>query len=209
MAKRSKSSATGKAQKRKLARDMTPGEFMELAFMRSRAWNQPSAEPLQKRSIDPVLGPLRWDGSFWAGSAKAPALGTKVALRVAADLDDPEEPTEHQRAAYAAVAPRVATLRPQVEKLIVSHYNAVKENYRDGVLMTPARIARQVPDLKKPADIWRLLSKPAIHVPYAKRKGPKLVMIDFDCTWDDEHGVRVVIRDGRATRVTTQDDEHA
>jgi hypothetical protein len=66
-----------------------------------------------------------------------------------------------------------------------------------------------VPNLKKPADIWRLLSKPAIHVPYSKKKGPKLVMIDFDCTWDDEHGVRVVIRDGRATRVTTQDDEHA
>ena len=73
---------------------------------------------------------------------------------------------------------------------------------RGGISYPPAirRADKRLPDLKELGDIWRLVKLDAIVVPIQKKKG-RVVMVDFKTEWDQEHGTRVMIQDGKPLRL--------
>lgn len=183
--------------KRKPMRDMSPAELMELAFVRSRAWNQPPPEPARTRLADPVFGRLRWD-AIWHGSVSDSPFGKKVPLMVEV-LGDGAEPSPQQREAFAEYRKVEKKLFPQVERMLFDSFVAD----RDEALSYPPirnRLLR-LPDPKKAADIWRLAKVDAIVVPIQQKKKGNVVMVDFAVAWDPEHGTRAMIQDGKLKRL--------
>jgi hypothetical protein len=166
---------------------------MELAFVRSRAWNRP-AEPGRTRQSDPVLGRLKWDG-VWQRSVKDSAFGKRVALSVEV-FDDGGEPSEEQRLAFTEYRRVEEKVFPQVERMLFEYYWANREQL--GSYAPAIRGSRKrLPDLKKPGDIWRLAKAETVLVPIQEKKKGRVVMLDFKTVWDQEHATRVLIRTAR------------
>ena len=99
---------------------MSPTELMELAFARSRAWNEPSREPMRTRINDPAFGKLRWD-AIWQGHVTGSAFGKRVPLVVEV-FDDHAEPSTAQHEAFAEYRRVEGKVFWQVERMLFDFF---------------------------------------------------------------------------------------
>ena len=147
---------------------------------------------------DPVFGSLTWD-TFWEGTVDVPGFG-KLPVTVETDVETYAVATppaaEHRRAMTNFLA-AAATLRPKIEKANFEYFQRVRDNYAEG--------HGKVPDVRKPADLWKELSSPALHVPAQDGKAWRVEMT-WECSWDDEHGRAVYIEGGKVVNVSIQGD---
>ena len=186
----------GTKPKRKLVRDMSPMELMELAFIRSRPSDAPTHSPTRHIS-DPVFGRLKWD-VLWKGHVKDSPFGKKVPLSIEV-VEEEAEPAREQRDAFARYRKVEKGVFLQVQRMLFDYYEANKEEFRS----YPPAIRganKRLADLTKPSDVWRVAKVAGIVVPVQRKKG-RVVMLDFTTKWDQEHGTRALIQDGKATRL--------
>ena len=54
---------------------------------------------------------------------------------------------------------------------------------------------RVAPELRSPAEIWKLIRAPYLSIPRLEDDGHDVAfLVMMDCTWDEEHGVCAVVR---------------
>ena len=60
--------------------------------------------------------------------------------------------------------------------------------------------------IKRPSDIWNFVQPWDIHVGQYSDDGPVYIQVCCNCDWEEEHGLQLVFKDGKAlTRVSEQD----
>ena len=153
---------------------------------------------MAKQLDDPDFGKLKWD-DIWQGTVKDSPFGKRVPLVVEV-FDDYEDPSPHQRKAYAEYRRVEAKVFPQVERLLFEYFEANKDALR---AYKPAIRTRdkRLPDLHKPADVWRLAKVESILVPVQGKKDGAVVMVNFKTAWDGDHGTSAMIKGGKALRL--------
>lgn len=151
-----------------------------------------------KKLKDKVFGTLEWN-VWWEGKARLPSLGKNVALSV--ESDEGEPPTKEQQQAYQSLQAMDDSLREAVEQASYRYYRKVRPNYLEQ--FDEDESPGKMPQLSEAADIWRLSSRPTVHIPAAQGKGWR-AELGFNCSWDEEHGHEVVLRNGKVVHVSVQ-----
>ena len=153
---------------------------------------------------DPDFGALKDDAGLWVGKLRVDGFGKPWELRLeltddadADRSDDQDRATPAQRATFRNWV-RPPGFRARVQAWLLDYYAKVVEgNYR--AQMGPKDAALTAPVLKRPEQIWELVSDDYFTIELARdpdESGYDL-KIFTNCEWDEEHGLELEIRDGR------------
>jgi predicted DNA-binding WGR domain protein len=161
--------------------------------------------------VDEVFGVLVWGGDYtWSANRSVPEFDGDVrlcidvpnarALRKEGDRFRPLPPTAAQREAFRTFIPDAARHRRTVEDINWRYYT----RYRNELLDEDDPDSRRLlPNVRDPAGVWRLLSRPSITVPVQPKSG-WWIELCWECRWDPEHGHKVVLRNGKENYVGQQ-----
>jgi hypothetical protein len=155
---------------------------------------------------------LKLDDDQWVGRDTLPSWAAfkgrpSVSVEVQRPDDgDPRPPTPEQVAAYRHLKSNERATAEAVLRAVVRHYNALRrKGYFDDDDV-------KLPDVKKPADLRRHIGPSGVHVLDHAKSGYAYVGLDLHCTWDDEHGLGVLLHRSRVVEVGQADtsfDHHA
>jgi hypothetical protein len=154
--------------------------------------------PLQRRE-------LHWTGrvtlSSWAGfqsrvgpygssTSSAPGDGT-VRLSVAAESLAP--PLPEQAAAYEYLLANQEAIRDVLLAAIIEEYPLIRRNVLGGGGIDPA----DMPEQLSPDDLTSRIGLAVVHVLRVAKDGIAYTGFEFGCTWDEEHGLGMMMHRGR------------
>jgi hypothetical protein len=142
---------------------------------------------------DPEFGRLELD-VFWNGWLST-GLGPKVRLEIDAD-NDTDPPSKRQREALGRLIRKETSTLARAQAALARYYREIVPHYRASGYLSP----ESTPELAADADIWRLLSCPAIFVPVQVDRKQRL-RLQWECTWDVEHGVEVELKNNAVASV--------
>lgn len=150
------------------------------------------------RLNDPVLGDLKWDEFYWEGQVDIPEFG-KMSLTVDTDSDSNlrKLPDDKQRAALKAFVAGAARLHAAIEEANFKYFQGARQSYEQSGM--------PVPKVQSAQKLWKHLSSPGLAIPPQRGKSWK-IELTFACTWEEEHGHLVGIRDGKVAYVGLQGD---
>jgi hypothetical protein len=164
-------------------------------------------EPQEDHVHDPLLGPLRRDDRFgWYQSEPKPVrfLGGRACRFIFDDYgSDEAELLDIRRAVQNAldVGPEVlATAEPYVVQYCEEMLVRYPDEFRPKV------------HLAKPSDVWSYVRFGSeLHVSRrtdGDAEDGVYVSIECNCDWEREHGMQLVLRDGRAVSKVSPYDGH-
>lgn len=150
------------------------------------------------------LGTLVWEGFGWTCDLKLPewsGIGGKARVRVAAESSRP--PSAAQVAACQHLADNLEAIGPKVLDTIFAMYRGT---YRENVAMLISCAgwdegARLVPLLHSAERLGEVAGIHTVHVQDAERDGLAYVGFELGCTWEDEHGLGVVVHGQRVVDI--------
>jgi hypothetical protein len=173
-------------------------EVYERQKPKLEAYEKQVEEAKGRKVNDPVFGELTWD-TFWEGEVDVPGFG-KLRLSIDADAEAhavATPPGDAHRQAMTRFLAAAQRLRPRIEKANFEYFQRVRENYAEG--------GGDVPDVREPADIWKEHFSPALHIPVQDGEAWR-VELNWECSWDEEHGHAVYIEGGKVVNVSIQGD---
>jgi hypothetical protein len=145
-------------------------------------------------SADAVdFGGFRFDKYFWLGKLNVPWLANPTSFLVASEA---KQIPEIQRAIVRFACGLPLSTRDKLAFRLFEEYQArIYNAFTGGHEVTPP--------LKRPADIWNLLTQPGITVPDLELLSPDCQFVaTFECPWDPEHGLGILFnREGAPTQV--------
>jgi hypothetical protein len=156
-------------------------------------------------TIDPVFGPLEFDGYTWQGQTGLQLIGEALRLGVEGTLDQP--PGDLERVAYQHFLALHASVQPALGKAMFAYYQEVAPVYRDAMGEWADQL---MPLFTNSSLIWKALSYPLVFVPLQKTgldaglDAGWTFEYHFESNWDVEHGLRVIVRDGPVFGVDMQ-----
>lgn len=146
--------------------------------------------------INDLLKQLSYDDEAWEGEVSFPVLGDDVLLFI--DASENKNPTDTQVAKLTWLADNLSMLFPSVEQAVYEYYQASSKSYRKSLGSYADELMPMMTDC---ADVWSYVSDPGIYI------GPDSdgneIQLEYECTFDVEHGLRVVISDNEITYVGT------
>jgi hypothetical protein len=160
--------------------------------------DQPPFPPLRR-------GEFYWTGrvalNSWAGfqsrlgpyasrSSSAAGDGT-VRLNVA--LAESGPPTPGQAAAYEYLLANQDAVRDMLVASIMDEYPLLRQNVLAGGPIDPA----DMPEQLSADDLKSRVGLAVIHVLSVEKDGVAYTGFEFGCTWDEEHGLGVMMHQGR------------
>ena len=161
----------------------------------------------------PPFPPLRWREYYWAGrvvlsswagfqsrlgayASASPGSAPEgtVRVRITAPSDDPPgPPTAEQVAAYEYLLAHQEGLRDTLVAAIFEEYPRIRHNVLGDGIIDPAAM----PELASPDDLKSLVGLAAVHILRVVKNGVAYTGFEFGCNWDDEHGLGVMMHQGR------------
>jgi hypothetical protein len=111
-------------------------------------------------TIDPVFGPLEFDGYTWQGQTGLQLIGEALRLGVEGTLDQP--PGDLERVAYRQFLALHGSVQPALEKAMFAYYQEVAPVYRDAMGEWADQL---MPLFSNSSLIWKALSYPSVYVP--------------------------------------------
>jgi hypothetical protein len=171
------------------------------------------ADDLNQALDLPPFPPLRWREFFWAGrvvlnswagfqsrlgayASTSPGSAPEgtVRLQIAAPADDPPAPpTAEQVAAYEYLMAHQDAIRDTLVAAIFEEYPRIRHNVLGDGIVDPA----DMPELASPDDLKALVGLAIVHVLRVVKNGVAYTGFEFGCNWDDEHGLGVMMHQGR------------
>lgn len=145
---------------------------------------------------DPVLGNLKWREFTWEGAIDVPAFGG-MSLTVETDTDNNfrKLPDDKQRNALKKFLAGASKIHDAVEQANFKYLQRVRKNYEESGI--------PVPKVSSADKLWKQLSDPAMTIPPQRGRSWK-IELTWNCSWDEEHGHAVYIRDGKVVKVGIQ-----
>jgi hypothetical protein len=147
--------------------------------------------------LDELLEQLEYDQGAWEGEVEFPVLGSDVLLVI--DASEHENPSDAQKANLAWLAENIKKIYPSIEESVFAYYKSVFDVYREAL----GEYAEELmPLLSKSSEVWGVVTEPGIYI--APDFEGNEIHIEYECTFDVEHGLRVIISNGKVTRVGIQ-----
>lgn len=143
---------------------------------------------------DPVLGRIRLEHHWWECARHIPFLDATLDVRVDPDLRGGDV-TDKQRQVYRSIMQLPAATQTRMEGPIFANYLKIREEVEDDTM----------PDIPAAAAIWSHLDLRAIHIPRHRASKHSYFFVEAECTWEPEHGLEVLFRDGAILQVTQQE----
>lgn len=144
---------------------------------------------------DPLLGTLKLDEKFnWhvSNKVKVPFLGNQACTFTFERFADDPNPEDFHAAVKATLeaTPEVLTA---VEKYVIKYCDSMLEYLEDDEQESLKR--------KKPSDVWKHVKFGSALFVRRRAKNDKedgvYVTLECNCDWEQEHGLQLVLRDGK------------
>lgn len=145
----------------------------------------------------PGLGSLTADedGFLRSSPTTVPVLG-QAACIVLEDYEDDPAPDDFHRAVAAFLVADSSTL-DAAAPAVFAYYEDTRDCLHDD---------EEIVSVASPTEIWRHVTFPdEVLVMRDDDDGPVYVSLECECAWEVEHGLQLVFRDGRITRVGMYD----
>jgi hypothetical protein len=133
---------------------------------------------------------------FWLGKCDFGSFPRKGTLMI-----EPSRsiglPTDAQKRAYQSFQENGNEVYADFLVMAFRLYTRIAPEYRERF---PSRAARTIPDVSAPHALIKLLKKWSCFVPL-QRLSAQRVELAFQCTWDPEHDVTVIVAKGQVVAV--------
>ena len=168
---------------------------------RLREYDQRAAKARSTTLKHPIFGTIKWD-EFWEGRATLPGFGKMdLTIETSESADNvATPPTDRHRAAFEAFRKSAERLYAAVEQANFKYFRRARPDLVEDFG------AEFVPDVKSAAALWKELGKPTLHIPMPRGKSWR-VEINWNCSWDPEHGHAAYITGGKVRRVGLQGED--
>jgi len=148
-----------------------------------------TTDPLAPFIFDPIMG-------WWQAELPVPFWGGSLPVSIDAPAAGP---SPRQLATLRAVLAYTGSLREPVEEALLAHYNDERG------CCTP--LLGDAPPLGSADEVWPAMSGFGLHVPaFRSGAGPVAFELHMESTWDEEHGLGLLIRDWEVVSVAGQTD---
>lgn len=107
----------------------------------------------------------------------------------------PLNPDEIRLATWTLENERIVS--DAVKKAILHEYPSLQDSYG----YSAEERAEFMPDISSPSDLKRLVGLYAINVHQIEKDGVPYIGFEFGCTWDEEHGLGVLMHGTRCVKV--------
>ena len=146
---------------------------------------------------DSIFGTLtKYQGGEWEFEYDSVLFDQTLKITIEADENpDSEKPNESIYVAFQWFHDNQKALRKIIEDTIFKHYKSIFEEIHQAWGEEEADL--KAPNISTPAEIWNLVCNPEVwlHSEYAD------LSIIFETTWDPEHGVTLMFKNGEVIRV--------
>jgi hypothetical protein len=129
-------------------------------------------------------------GAYASTSSNTASDGT-VRLSVAAK--EGATPTPEQAAAFEYLLANQNAVRDTLVAAIVEEYPLLRDNVLAGGIVDEV----EMPELTSPDDLKARVGLAVVHVLQTAKDGVAYTGFEFGCTWDDEHGLGVMMHRNR------------
>lgn len=155
------------------------------------------------RTLDhPPFPRLAWTQyETWEGSAELPAWrGFQSDGAVQLILDGEAGPTEFQSRAFRFQLEHGPQVVTAVLEALLPYYRQLRADWSDA-LDDDADLARAMPEVSDEEDFRSLIGLAVIHVHPYRKDELGYVGLEFGCTWDEEHGLGVMLHGARVVSI--------
>ncbi len=90
----------------------------------------------------------------------------------------------------------IATLMVSVEESLYQYYQDQLKNYTKKL---GKKIHTLMPKIKSPQEVWQYVFEPGI---YIAPDEDNEIHLEYECSFDEENGLRVIIKDGEISKVS-------
>ncbi|NIY87371.1 DUF6985 domain-containing protein [Vibrio campbellii] len=144
--------------------------------------------------IDNLIEQLKITGNDLEGEVKFPMLGNNVLFTIGLSETSEIEPSHRESITW--LYNNIANVFPLVEQAVFEYYQSVLPDYHLGLGDYADKL---MPHIKEPSDVWCYVTDPGVFV-FPEAEGGE-IHIEFECTFDAEHGLRVVFKEENLLRV--------
>jgi hypothetical protein len=109
--------------------------------------------------------------------------------------------TEQELALVSWFLENEASISDAAKTAIFQKYHELQESYD----CSPSEKAECMPDISSVEDLKRLIGLFAVHVHQIEKGGLPYIGLEFGCTWDNEHGLGVLMHGTRPVEVGGSD----
>jgi hypothetical protein len=104
-------------------------------------------------------------------------------------------PTNAQAAAYKHLRSNAKRIAATIQKRILVNYGELQGQYVDFVEPD------EMPDITDPDDLRQLIAFSGVYLHRVAKKGISYAGVQLDCTWDNEHGLGVMMHRSRVVKL--------
>ncbi len=144
--------------------------------------------------IQDIINKLEYDDGELSIECSFPILGDDVLIVF--DAVDESSLSEKQIKQLSWAYQNIESMYPEIEKQIYAYYLESSPSYRKGLGNQSNEL---MPELSQPKDVWNYVSEPGIWI--MSDEDANDIHIEYECTFDEENGLRVVINNQAIQRV--------
>ena len=148
---------------------------------------------------DAVFGKLEYD-DVWSRKMKEMFLGNEVEICLIVDCDEDDEFEEEQYIAYEAFVKKSDIIYKEAIQAILSYYKNIREE-----LGYNEEFNEDYPLIETVEDILKHITFSGIVVTESIDSDEREIGLTFECTWNEEDGVGVMIINEKVDEVGYQD----
>jgi len=143
---------------------------------------------------DNIIEQLEMVGNDLEGEVTFPVLGENILFTLGLSGTGVVEPLHKE--AINWLHKNIADFFPIIEKAVFDYYILVLPDYH---LALEEYAEELMPKLKEPAKVWNHVTDPGVFI-FPEDEGGE-THIEFECTFDVEHGLRVIFSKGKLIKV--------
>ncbi len=140
-----------------------------------------------------LLQSLEYTDGEWEAEVAFPILGDDILLVI--DANELNGPSDAQKKQLNWLYENIESLFPKVEKSIFNYYQEKFDIYREGLAEHADEF---MPKLETQSEVWSHVFEPGIYISF---DDDNEIHLEFECCFDEENGLRVIIKDGEIQQV--------
>lgn len=137
----------------------------------------------------------------YGGQGTSPSSDGSVELVFAPEGRDPSPLTEQELASVNWFLENERSVSDAAKVAIFQKYPDLQDSYG----YSAREKAEFMPDISSAEDLASLIGLYAVHVHQIEKDGMPYIGLEFGCTWDDEHGLGVLMHGTRPVEVEGSD----
>jgi hypothetical protein len=137
-------------------------------------------------------------GAYGSLDSRSPSDGS-VEVHVNSKTDCP--PSEAQRKALQFQLEHGAEVRQSALDALLRHYHEIRDECMEELVLTD----EEMPPIQSTEQFRRLIGLHTVHIRPFEKEGMAYVGLEFGCTWEDEHGLGILVHGARVVEIGAAD----